>query len=186
MFRVNALCALKNLDSQRQFTKRQNSTIQISIYWSQGKSFFSAKKFLSSYWQSLRKLSLSTKNWSENFLNDLRSLKNKGQSALDCLQEICLLEIWMGVLWFFFNCVTIIGTFVLNFDFNKRFKNEDNNEKISSRFNYTFFHKIDYMTYGLERDYPPAWMLTWTSWPIFVWVGIKLILLISILWPMVL
>ena len=40
-------------------------------------------------------------------------------------------------------------------------KNEihDYDEKVCSQFSDTVSHKIDFKTYGLFRDYPPAWGL---------------------------
>ena len=48
-----------------------------------------------------------------------------------------------------------------NFDFNKRFKNdiEDNNENIYGRLNDADSQKIDFTAFKLHADYPPAWKL---------------------------
>ena len=51
--------------------------------------------------------------------------------------------------------------FIKNFDFNKRCKNEieDNNENKWSRFSDTVSQKIDFTVWDLHRDHPPAWNL---------------------------
>ena len=53
--------------------------------------------------------------------------------------------------------------FFKNFDFNYiRYKNEiqDIKEKICSPFSKTVSHKMDFSTYGLHWDHPPAWELS--------------------------